>query len=146
MNTWQAQGSQVVKLFAKRVWFYLIFSPILVWFSLKMRSDLGPNLEIYGLISQLGTLQTCLHMFERFWMRLNVYKHVWMRLNMFERVWTRLNAFECVWKHSSMYKYWIKKLLLQKLFSMVCYLKMSHKKRKLSCHLVTKQSFHHFKN
>ena len=56
MNTWQARGSQVVKLFAKRVWFYLIFGPILVWFSLTMRSDLGPNLEIYSLISQLGTL------------------------------------------------------------------------------------------
>ena len=56
MHAWQVQGSQVVKLFAKRVWFYPIFGPILVWFSLKMRSDLGPNLEIYGLISQLGTL------------------------------------------------------------------------------------------
>ena len=54
MHAWQAQESQVVKLFAKRVWFYPIFGPILVWFSLKMRSDLGPNLEIYGLISQLG--------------------------------------------------------------------------------------------
>ena len=56
MNALQAQGSTDVKLFAKRVWFYLIFGPILVWFSLKMRPDLGPNWEIYGLISQLGAL------------------------------------------------------------------------------------------
>ena len=47
MNAWEVQGSPVVKLFAKRVRFYLIFGPI--FFCLKMRSDLGPNLEIEGL-------------------------------------------------------------------------------------------------
>ena len=40
---------KVVKLW-KRVWFYLIFGPILVWFSLKMGSDFGPNLEMLNLI------------------------------------------------------------------------------------------------
>ena len=31
-------------------------------------------------------------------------------------------------------------------FCLVCYLRMSHKKWKLSCHLITKQSFRHFLN
>ena len=36
---------KVVKLW-KKVWFYLIFGPILVGFCLEMRSDLGPNFEM----------------------------------------------------------------------------------------------------
>ena len=42
---------KVVKLW-KRVWFYLIFGPILVWFSIKVRSDSGrtmfwQNVELF---------------------------------------------------------------------------------------------------
>ena len=40
---------KVVKLW-KRVWFLPDFCPIFVWFSLKMGSDLGPNLEMLSLI------------------------------------------------------------------------------------------------
>ena len=42
---WTLDNLKIVKLW-KRVWFSQIFGPILVWFSLKMRSELGPNLEI----------------------------------------------------------------------------------------------------
>ena len=44
---------------------------------------------------------------------------------------------------SSLTKHQIQKLLLQKLFSLVCYLRIFHENWKLSSHLVTNQSFCH---
>ena len=43
-------------------------------------------------------------------------------------------------------KHRIRKLFSKKLFCLVCYLRKSQKRWKLSCHLVTKQSFCHFIN
>ena len=55
-----------------------------------------------------------------------------------------------IWYHSSHFvTFWtehqIKKNLFQKLFSLLCYLRILHKKWKLIGHFVTKQSFRHFK-
>ena len=73
----------------------------------------------------------------------NIVRH-WLILSSIES-----ESLAAIWSQSSHFvtflaKHRIQKLILQKLVSLVCYLKLWHKKWKFGCNLVTKQLFHHF--